>query len=431
MKIIIMKPTNLKVKSTKFLLANSNGIEIYLTIPSKDAKEHKYYLEYNNNGQKKYYGKGTVKTKSITFFNSIEAQKLKHSEVEAILTEIFKQDILIISHELQNEIAVPNISMRSNIQEALEAFFAYKTLQNQEGTVDNVSLCGYKHHSNKLLSYFSLDRHKKLILSDLNTDLWLKYRIDLLNNTYNTSTKKLINTSVNQHFQYVTQFYGWLIDYNEFPIKNHLKKLKKLNTSKIDKRFNVIPDDVFQEFYHLLEYKEKFTFTRLYLSGLLLYENNIRLSEQVLIQVGNIDFKTGMMKIINKKNDTLRTVILSAKVQELINIIKNNTIRFGYKINESMYLFGGHNIFKVGKPHRNKELATLMRRFRKIYPQFNKIKLYENKHTSITNQFNAGVDHYQTKERANHSSISTTEIYLQTKRVVEPYELKTHKVKYK
>ncbi|AMQ01874.1 hypothetical protein AY601_5061 [Pedobacter cryoconitis] len=421
-----MKATNSKTKSTKFFLANSNGIEIYLNVPGKDAKEQKYYLDYNHNGQKKYYGKGSVKTKSIEFFNSLEiSEKIKQSEIEASLTEIFKQDILLITHELQNEAAVSTVSMRSNVREAIEAFFLYKTLQNKEGTVDKVSLCGYKHHSNKLLKYFSIDRYKRICLSDLSTDLWLNYRIDLLNNTYNTSTKKLINASVNQHFQYVTQFYGWLMDYNEFPIKNHLKKLKKLNSARQDKRFKVIPDNLFNEFYHLLEFKEKYTFTRLYLSGLLLYENNIRLAEQVLIQVGNIDFEYGTLKIINKKNDSLRTVILSSKAQELITIIRNNTIKYGLTINKEMYLYGGHNIFKLGKPHRNKELATLMRRFRKLYPQFNDIKLYENKHTSITNQFNAGVDHYLIKERANHSSISTTEIYLQTKRIVKPYELKT------
>lgn len=418
-----MKTKKIVSKSLKYLLANQYGVLIYLYVPSEGAGDQKYYLDYNFNGRKKYYGKGLVKEKTITYFSelkSIEARK--KTEIEAQLAEIFNDELELILHESQSVNIKANITMRSTVKVALETFYSYKQMQNGEGTVSDYSLYGYKHHTKKLTSYFNLNVFNKLTLNDLNADLWQAYRISLINNSHGLNTKMLINTSVNQHFQYVTQFYTWLIDYNEFPIKNHLKKLKKLNTARQEKRFKPIPKNLFDDFYYILEHKEKYTFTRLYLSGLLLYENNIRISEQVLVQVGDIDLVNGAMKIINKKNDSLRTVILSTKVKELITIIRNNTIEFGLSITDDMYLFGGHNIFKSGKPHRNKEVTTLMRRFRKIYPQFRAVKLYENKHTSITNQFNAGIDHYKIKERANHSSISTTEIYLKSSKVVMPYE---------
>ncbi|MCX2482831.1 tyrosine-type recombinase/integrase [Pedobacter sp. MR2016-24] len=176
-----------------------------------------------------------------------------------------------------------------------------------------------------------------------------------------------------------------------------------------------------------MENKEKYTYTRLYLCGLLLYENNIRLSEQVLIRLKDISLERGHISILNKKNDSIRTVLMSEKVNELITIICNNTLNKGISLSDEMYLFGGHNILKFGKPHSYKELGTLMRRFRQQYPQFVNITLYEQKHTSITNQFDDGIDHYVIKERANHSSIATTEIYLQSNRAVKPYELKERK----
>ncbi|WP_157766430.1 tyrosine-type recombinase/integrase [Pedobacter ginsengisoli] len=136
----------------------------------------------------------------------------------------------------------------------------------------------------------------------------------------------------------------------------------------------------------------------------------------------NIDLEKGLLQVTNKKNDTVRTVVLSSKAVELISIIRENTISRGITIEGGLWLFGGHNVFKSGKPHSFKELGTLMRRFRKAYPQFAGRTLYEQKHTSIRHQFNNGVDHYLIKERANHSSIGTTEIYLQSTRLVEDYE---------
>ena len=419
-------------KSMKYALRNYNGIEIFFKMEGLKGIRQKYFLEYNYNGRKKYYGRGSVKTRALEY---IELQKknrgVSYAKICADLAVVFKEDIAILISELDILIAERtsfSISLTTNLLKVLEEFYSYKEQQHLEGTVDKVSMYGYKHHQLKLMSYFKLNQFSKLTLADLNSNLWQSYRIDLLNNTYGINKKKLKNSSVNQHFQYVTQFYTWLIDYNEMPMRNHLRKLKRLSEATHDKRFKVIPDKLFNEFYKILETKEKVRFTRLYLASLFLYENNIRLSEQVLIQMRDMNLDNNSIRILNRKNDSVRTVIISSKAKELIKIILHNTIEKGIDITDEKYLFGGYNRLKSGMPLTHKELGIVMREFRLKYPQFKFMTLYEQKHTSITNQFNSGVEHYEIKERANHSSISTTEIYLQSNRVVQPYVLKSNEV---
>jgi integrase len=419
-----MKITRSITKSTKYLLKNYNGIEISLTVPNQQSKEQRYYLDYKNTQQTKYYGNGSVRRRAIEFFNNLSTDKVSHAETASFFAELFKQDIEIIIHELHIVPKSNAISMKSPVKSIIEAFYAYKTLQSLEGTIEKRALCNYGQYHRKLLRYFEFEPQSRYVLADLSAEFWLNYRVALLSNERGMNTKSLCNASINQHFQYITQLYSWLIDYNELPIRNHLKKVKRLNEAKQIKRFKVLSKKLLNEFYTILESTEKVRYTSLYLAALLLYENNIRLSEQVLIQVQDIDFSQDRISVINKKNDSVRTVMMSSKVRELIGIIKLNTVRRGVLIIPELYLFGGYNAFKRGKPVTFKELGTMMRRFRKVYPQFAGRTLYEHKHTSITNQFDAGVDHHSIKERANHSSITTTEIYFQANKAVVPYELR-------
>lgn len=132
-------------KITSHLLVNHQGVEIFLYKPGTDAKEQKYFIEYNSNGRKKYYGEGSVRRKSIEFFNALRTQEhLKHARIEAQLAVIFKPDLELIISELQATNSSPvEISMRSKVTIALESFFTYKVLQYKEGTVDKISLYGY------------------------------------------------------------------------------------------------------------------------------------------------------------------------------------------------------------------------------------------------------------------------------------------------
>lgn len=411
------------VKTTKYLLANVDGVEIHLVVPSQSASDQKCFLNYKTSKINKYYGKGSVKERALRYFSEIDSGT-RPSVVVSKLMEIFKDDIITITNDIRSQASPQDVTMNTEVVLALQRFYNYKELQRKEGSVSRGSLYGYKHHQRKLELYFNLRQNKGLKLTDLEASIWQNYRVHLLNNTYGFGKGTLKNSSVNQHFQYIHQFYSWLIDYLELPIKNHLKKLNKLSEAKGDRRFKVIDDDTLKEFYRILETYEKYYFTRLYLSALFLYENNVRLSEQVLIQSKDIDLDASTVRIINNKGSRSRLIKISPKVKELIEIIRDKTLRHGVEITDEMYLIGGHDMYKRGIPHGHKELAVVMRRFRKKYPQFAGRTLYEHKHTSITKQFNSGVDHYQIKQRADHSSIKTTEIYLEQSKVVKPFELK-------
>lgn len=411
------------VKTTKYLLANVDGVEIHLVVPSQSASDQKCFLNYKTSKINKYYGKGSVKERALRYFSEIDSGT-RPSVVVSKLMEIFKDDIVAITDEIRSQASPQDVAMNTEVVLALQRFYNYKELQRKEGSVSRGSLYGYKHHQRKLELYFNLKQNKGLKITDLEASIWQNYRVHLLNNTYGFGKGALKNSSVNQHFQYIHQFYSWLIDYLELPIKNHLKKLNKLSEAKGDRRFKVIDDDTLKEFYRILETYEKYYFTRLYLSALFLYENNVRLSEQVLIQSKDIDLNASTVRIINNKGSRSRLIKISPKVKELIEIIRDKTLRHGVEITDEMYLIGGHDMYKRGIPHGHKELAVVMRRFRKKYPQFAGRTLYEHKHTSITKQFNSGVDHYQIKQRADHSSIKTTEIYLEQSKVVKPFELK-------
>lgn len=419
-----MKSNGKLLKSKKYLLFQNHVTTVHLSIPTASAKEQKYYLEYLDGKPIKYYSKGNIKLKAIKFFEQIKHDNLSEATLLVFLFEVFEDDINFLISRIGISQQIIDVNLRTKVEEALKMFFSHKELQKQDGTVNRISLYGYKHHHIKLLKYFQLKQFSSFGLNDLNSIIWLQYRVDMLKNTYGFNKKQLKNSSINQHFQYIHQFYSWLIDYNDLPIKNHLNKLKKLNESQQDKRFKVIDDDLLNEFYRILETHEKYYFTRLYLSALFLYENNIRLSEQVLIKVSDINIDENKVRIVNNKNHSSRTVIISDKTKELIEIIKANTERAGIEVMDEMFLIGGHNIFKSGIPHGQKELGVVMRRFRKKYPQFAGRTLYEHKHTSITHQFNNGIDSYKIKERANHSSIKTTEIYLQSNKLVHPFVLK-------
>lgn len=244
-----MKITRSLIKSIRYLLKNHNGVEIYLSVPRKDSKEQKYYLDYKYTCQKKYYGNGSVKSKAIEFFNALsEEYKDNKAYIESQLAELYKQDVEIIIHELHIVPKANAISMKTIVKAAIEAFYGYKTLQSLEGTIEKRALGNYGQYHRKLLRYFEFAPQCKYTLADLSAELWLNYRIALLSNEQGINSKALCNASINQHFQYITQFYGWLMDYNELPIRNHLKKLKKLNEAKQAKRFKVLSNQLLNEF---------------------------------------------------------------------------------------------------------------------------------------------------------------------------------------
>ena len=80
-------------------------------------------------------------------------------------------------------------------------------------------------------------------------------------------------------------------------------------------------------------------------------------------------------------------------------------------VEDDNYLIGGFNSFKQGKPYtQNMIKDRLIEPFRKVFPAFKKVNIYDFKHTSITKASKLG-NLVEVQKRAGHSKVTTTQIY--------------------
>lgn len=416
--ILAMKNSKKDTKEVydKYILGVYSGVKITLYIPNKSYKkpdkENKYFLEsYYLKKQHQY--KENVRDMFNDYISSLAGVKVSAAKRLEGLIETFSLKILAIVTKL-NVITTDQITINTSLLDAIKAFFEFQEEQFKKGEID--TLTSYRARTVKLNEFFNQETKKHLCLRDLNKDVWEDFRNYFLK-------QKIAKSSVNQYVVYVNQMYNWLI-LKEIQIFNHTKQLKRLDTSKQKPKFKAINDDLFNELYKTLE-KEKNNFTRLYLANLLVYENTLRPQQVCDLQLKNIDLtKSIISRIYNAKNKSHRDIVISDKAKELIEIIIQNTLDKGIILEPEMYIIGGHNMLKTGIPHTPKELRSTFNLFKKQHPQFSTIKIYEQKKTSITNQFN---DSTQTidgiKQRAGHQKIETTQIYNQDKDITTPFTL--------
>ncbi|RZJ51018.1 MAG: hypothetical protein EOO44_15290 [Flavobacterium sp.] len=388
-----------------------SGITFLLVIPSKwnKAKYPLHYLEYYNGRQVKYY---TEVKNLYQQYLTIARPNATDKERITDLQQLYSYDINKIVSGLDLK-ASNDVNLNTLVIAAVDVFFQYQEAQYDKGELHNLS--NYKDRTAKLKDFFSLDNNKHLMLRDLTSDVWEAFRNYLL------GTKKLAKSTVNQYMTYVSQFYNFLI-FKEIAIFNHSLKLKKLDTSKQTKKFKEIKDEELKSFFKTLEVN-KYKFTRIYLSALLVYEQTIRPIQLCGIQVNQLDLENNLIKnIYSAKNKSYRTIEISPKVKELIQIILKNTVDNGDIVGQDDFLIGGRDRLKKGISYTPKDLRRVFEVFKKEFSQFKHILIYDFKKTSITNQFNdATIAPDLIRQRANHSKMETTQIYNQKKDVTTPY----------
>ncbi|TKB96532.1 tyrosine-type recombinase/integrase [Pedobacter cryotolerans] len=391
-----------------------SGINFLLVVPSKWNKSlyPLHYLEYYNGKQVKYYTE--VKSLYQQYLPTLTRPNVTEQEKITELQRLYSYDIgkIISSLDLK---ASDDINLNTLMNAAVDIFFQYQESQYAKGELNNIS--NYKDRTAKLKDFFRLDNNKHLMLRDLTSDIWEAFRNYLL------GTKKLKKSTVNQYMTYVSQFYNFLI-FKEIAIFNHSLKLKKLDASKQEKKFKEIKDDVLKSFFQTLE-ANKFKYTRIYLSALLIYEQTIRPIQLCSIKVSQLDLTNNLIKdIYSAKNKSYRSIIISPKVKELIEIVLKNTSDSGIDIEPQDYLIGGRDRLKKGIPYTPKDVRRVFDVFKREFPQFKEVLIYDFKKTSITNQFNdATIAPDLIRQRANHSKMETTQIYNQKKDVTAPFIL--------
>ena len=256
-----------------------------------------------------------------------------------------------------------------------------------------------------------------MTLKDLNKGIWENFRNHLL-------LKNLAKSSVNVFIVYASQMYKWLAN-NELPIFNHISQLKSLDTSKQESKFKTIKPKTLLDLFNTLE-ANKERYPRLYLSLLLIYENLLRPVQVCKIKYKHIDLENNIItQIYNAKNKRYRSIVVTEKVAELIQKIIDNTIKKGIKLDDELFLIGGYNVLKEGKSNSPQSIRKAFVIFKEEFPEFKGMKPYEQKKTSITEQFkDKEFPPDEIRQRAGHSKLETTQIYNQDEQLTKPYKLK-------
>jgi integrase/recombinase XerD len=137
----------------------------------------------------------------------------------------------------------------------------------------------------------------------------------------------------------------------------------------------------------------------------LMYDAGLRSSEACSLQIGDVNFKESIIKVYNLKKrdiDSYRTIPMTSRLREELAIYYQNVSSRG------QYDYW----FEAGKKATKLEYyspKTSWKRFKIFFPN---ARQHDCRHSFITNLVMSGVDIHVACELAGHSSITTTQIYV-------------------
>lgn len=387
----------------KYQLGIYSGIKITLNIPNrhykKADKENKYFLEsYYLQKQKQY--KESVRDMYNDYISSLRGAKITAAAKLDGLSELYSLKIKdIVSQFNVTSTTELKINMNAIVLDVINRYFEYQLKQHQIGELAGVA--NYRDRNKKLNIFFGSDTKKYLILKQLNKEVWEDFRIYLLGTG-------LLKSSVNQYLTYVKSFYNWMIIDKEVAIVNHPQQLKKLDESQQIPKYKELSSDLIHDFFNVLDANPKYI--RLHILSLLVLENTVRPIQVRELQHKYINLEANELLVYDKKGKKWRTIIITDRAKQLIQVIYDNTISAGVTVTDDMYLLGGFNRFKSGLPMSDKGMRQdQITKFREEYSQFNMVRIYEMKYTAITKT--SKTDLATAQKRAGHRKITTTQIY--------------------
>lgn len=218
------------------------------------------------------------------------------------------------------------------------------------------------------------------------------------------SEEKKSNLSINRKISALKSFYKFLqkiglIDKNIFVKHNPLKVQKKIQIPF--SRQELI--DVKQ-----LEYKENFEGVRDRLIVELFYSTGIRRAELISIQLKDIDLSAGTLKVLGKRNKE-RIVPLLKNVQELIReyLLYRSDLEY---IADVQYFF----LTKKGIKMYEMLVYRVINDYFSIVSEKVKKSPHILRHSFATHLLDNGADLNSVKELLGHSSLASTQIYVNT-----------------
>ncbi|SDD95985.1 hypothetical protein [Pedobacter soli] len=252
------------MKSIRTELAVINGIRFILVTPhsSNTDKYPLYCIEYFYNG-KQFKVKEGVKTIYNQYLEQVKDLKSVNKKLLLLRNSFeFRVNELVKPISVNQSCTDSTLTVQTRVIEAFNKFFEYHTKRHEIGEIKDIY--NYTERDKKVTTF--LNKHfPKLLLSNLTTTVWIDYRSYL---------KKwgLGNSTVNLQMVYVKGFYIWLNEIMELPITNHASKLKKLDITLQEPKYNEIKQSLFLEFFNIVNTPR---YLRLHLMARLVAENTL------------------------------------------------------------------------------------------------------------------------------------------------------------
>ena len=228
------------------------------------------------------------------------------------------------------------------------------------------------------------------------------------NKNYSGSTKKRIQSSINQFLKYlIDENYIANIEINNISIMSEKKLPNVLSPNEIDKLIDFYNHDLF------ISSRNKTIIDFMYSTG-------CRVSELINVEESDIDIEEAFVRL-EGKGSKQRIVPLGSKV--LINLEKYLPLRNKDKKNKNNKLF-------ISKSYKNLDRTAVFRiiKFTGVKAGIHK-ELYPHilRHSAATHMLEGGCDLRTVQEFLGHSSVSTTQIYTKvTKAFLEEAFIESH-----
>ena len=228
------------------------------------------------------------------------------------------------------------------------------------------------------------------------------------NKNYSGSTKKRIQSSINQFLKYlIDENYIANIEINNISIMSEKKLPNVLSPNEIDKLIDFYNHDLF------ISSRNKTIIDFMYSTG-------CRVSELINVEESDIDIEEAFVRL-EGKGSKQRIVPLGSKV--LINLESYLPLRNKDKKNKNNKLF-------ISKSYKNLDRTAVFRiiKFTGVKAGIHK-ELYPHilRHSAATHMLEGGCDLRTVQEFLGHSSVSTTQIYTKvTKAFLEEAFIESH-----
>ncbi|RZL20558.1 MAG: integrase [Pedobacter sp.] len=222
------------------------------------------------------------------------------------------------------------------------------------------------------------------------------YMVSLMEGSSSEST-------INRKISTIRSFYKFLL--REEKIKNNPMQLIK--APKIPKRLPVFIET--EKINHLLDadgiFDESFNLTRDHLVIEMLFGAGIRLSELIQLKETDVDFYSGTLKVLGKRNKERIIPINKQLINQLNSYLHLKKLQ---KFNNNLFNLIVTNTGAAAYP---KLIYRIVSSYLKLVSTSDKKSPHVLRHSYATSLLNAGADLNAIKELLGHASLAATQVY--------------------